>query len=113
MDIKTNVMEPLLEKVEIYGKTSFELIKLKALGKTASIASILVSRVIIICILFLAVISLSTGASLWLGELLGKWYYGFFCIAGFYSIIGGVLYFMMKQWMRERIANSIINQLLN
>lgn len=113
MDIKTNIMEPLLERVEIYGKTSFELIRLKALSKTASIASILVSRVIIMSVLFLSISSLSVGASLWLGEMIGKWYYGFFCIAGFYAIIGGVLYLLMRSWMRERISNSIIKQLLN
>jgi len=113
MDIKTNIMEPLLERVEIYGKTSYELVRLKAFAKTASIASVLASRVIITSVLLLAVISLSIGASLWLGELTGKWHYGFFCIAGFYCIIGAVLYFFMRRWIRERIANSIITRLLN
>ena len=113
MDIKTNIMEPLLERVEIYGKTSFELVKLKALSKTASVASILVSRVMIMSVLFLSIISLSIGTSLWLGEMIGKWYYGFFCVAGFYAIIGGVLYLVMRRWIQERISNSIITQMLN
>lgn len=113
MDIKTNIMEPLLERVEIYGKTSYELVRLKAINKSAKIASILVSKVIIIFVLLISVISLNIGAALWLGDLIGRSYYGFFCIAGFYGIAGGVLYLILRRWIREKISNSIIIQLLN
>ena len=39
MEDKVNLLEPLLEKVEAYSKTSFELIRLKALDKTADVAA--------------------------------------------------------------------------
>ena len=44
METKLNLIEPLLERAEVYGKTSFELLKLKSLDKTADLASTLVSR---------------------------------------------------------------------
>lgn len=113
MEDKINFIEPLFERAEEYGKTSFELFKLKALDKTANIVSTFVSRTAVVLFLSMSSIIANIGLSLWLGDLLGKLYYGFFCIAAFYGIIGGVLYFFMHKWIKKRISNSIILQLLN
>lgn len=113
MENKLNFMEPLIERVEEYGKTSFELFKLTAVDKTATVASTFASRGAAVLFLFMFVIIANIGLSLWLGDLLGKVYYGFFCVAGFYGVVGGVLYFFMHNWVKKRISNSIISQLLN
>jgi hypothetical protein len=44
MESQTNLIDPLLERAETYSKTSFELMKLKALAKTADVTSSLFSR---------------------------------------------------------------------
>ena len=44
MENRSIFIEPLLERVEEYGKTSFELYKLKAISQTAKLVSTLVSR---------------------------------------------------------------------
>ncbi len=113
MEDKKNFIEPLLERVEEYGKTSFELFKLKALDKTVGVASTLVSHSVVGLVLSMFFIILSIGIALWLGELLGKSYYGFFCVAGFYGIVGSVLYFFMFNWIKKHISNSMISQILN
>ena len=92
MEEKTNLIEPLLERAEEYGKTSYELLKLKALDKTADVASTLISRAAVVLVLSIFIVLVNIGLSLWLGDVLGKSYYGFFCVAGFYVIIGIVLY---------------------
>ena len=83
MENKTALLEPLFERAEEFGKTSFELIKYRTFEKTADVTSTFVSRGIFIIALSIFIALLNIGAALWLGDLLGKSYYGFFCVAGF------------------------------
>jgi len=113
MENKITFIEPLFEKAEAYGKTSYELIKLKAVDKTAEVVSTLVSRGAAILVLSMFIVIVNIGIALWLGDLFGKSYYGFFCVAGFYAIIGGVLYFFLHNRIKKNVSNSIISQMLN
>lgn len=113
MENQTSFVKPLFERAEEYGKTSYELFKLKTVDKTAGIVSTFVSLCSAILILSMFIVTASIGVALWLGDLLGKSYYGFFVVAVFYGIIGGVLYFLMYNWIKKRVSNSIISQMLN
>lgn len=113
MEEKALFVEPLLLKAEAYGKTSYELIKLKAIDKTSDVLSSGVSRGAVILVLSIFIIMINIAVALWLGDILGKSYYGFFCVAGFYAICGLILYFYMHTWIKERVSNSIISQMLN
>ena len=105
MEEKINFIDPLVEKAEQYGKTSYELLKLKTVEKTADIVSTSVSRGAVVLFLSMFTVIVNIGIALWLGDILGKTYYGFFCVAGFYGIIGGVLYFFMHNWIKKRVSN--------
>ena len=113
MEDKNNFIEPLLERAESYGKTSYELLKLKAVDKTADLTSTIISRGAAVLMLYMFIVIVNIGIALWLGDLLGKSYYGFFCVAGFYAIIGGVLFFFMHDSIKKRVSNSLISQMLN
>ena len=113
MEDRIHFIEPLFERAEAYGKTSYELFKLKALDRTAAVVSTVVSRGAVLIVLSMCIMISNIGAALWLGDLLGKSYDGFFCVAGFYGIIGGVLYFFMHNRIKKSVSNSIISQLLN
>ena len=112
METKKNILEPLLERVEEYGKTSFELLKLKSLDKTAAVTSTLISRSLLVIVVLFSVLSLNIAAALWLGEILGKSYYGFLAVAAFYCITGIILFFTHPA-IKTRISDSIITQILN
>ena len=112
MEAKANLIEPLLERAEQYSKTSFELLKLKSLDKTADVTSALISRLFLIIILSLFALTLNIGVALWLSDLLGKNYYGFLVVAAFYGFIGIILFFI-HPYIKARINNSIITQMLN
>ena len=112
METKANFIEPLFERVEEYGKTSYELLKLKAVDKTAEIASTLISRAAVILVLSMFIIIVTIGIALWLGDLLGKMHYGFFCVAGFYAILGLII-FLTHNRIKESISNSIVSQCLD
>jgi hypothetical protein len=113
MENQVNILEPLIEKAKLYGKTSIELYKLKAIEKTTEISSSLVSRAVAFSALGLFILMVSFGVAFWLGGFMGKIYYGFLCVGGFYGLAGLVLYFFMHRWVKERVNNSIITQMLN
>ena len=112
MEDKRHFTEPLLERVEDYGRTSFALFKLRAVDKIADISSTIASRSVVLMVLSMFVVFVNIGAALWLGEILGKIYYGFFCVAGFYSLAGFILYFFMHKPMKRCVSDSIVSQML-
>lgn len=113
MEDHSTLIGSLFEKTEHYTKTSVELYKLKAIDKSADVISTLVARLAVIVFITLFVLILNIGVALWIGELLGKSYYGFFVVAGFYALIGILLYGFRNKWIKSPLRNSIINQALN
>ncbi len=112
MESPVNLINPLLEKGEAYCKTSMELLKLTSLEKTTSIASTFISRLLLAITLSLFVLMLTIAIALWIGELLGKHYYGFLVVASFYGFTGMVLFFM-HPLIKARVSNSLIKHMLS
>lgn len=110
---KANLIDPLLVRAEEYGKSAFDLIKLKTLNKTADITSTLLSRGAVVLSVSIFLILINIGLSFWLGEILGKTYYGFFCVAGFYAVTGFTLYFYLHDTIKKRVANFLISQMFS
>jgi len=112
MEDKTKLIESLYERAADYGKTTFELVKLQALDKTSDVVSTIIPHSIVFVLFASFMIFLNLGLAFWLGEILGKIFFGFFVIAGFYVIIGLILHFFMHGWIKWKIRNYIIKQFL-
>jgi Na+/melibiose symporter-like transporter len=108
MEDNSNMLESLFHRTEEYVKTSFEIIKLKTLEKSTEIAASMISRFILIAIIFMCLFVLSLGASYWLGELFDKIYFGFLIVAAFWAVAGIVLYFFLFKRIKKRISDTII-----
>lgn len=113
MEEKLNFLEPLFEKAEDYAKTSFELFKLKTIDRTVGIFSTVVLKVIAFSVFSMFLLIGSIGASFWLGELLGEFYVGFFCVAGLYAVVLCIICFFMKNWIKDCVSNWIILKMNN
>ena len=113
MESKTNVFEPLFERIEEYGKTSYELYKLKAIDQTVSAVSSSVSLSITLLFFYLFILIMSIGAAIWIGDLLGKSYYGFFSVAAFYGVIGLILYSSKNNWIKKGVSNVFLSRIIN
>jgi len=111
MEDKKILIETLYERASDYGKTSFELIKLQVIDKTSDIVSSIIPQTIVFVLFASFMIFLNLGLAFWLGEILGKTFYGFFVVAGFYIIIGLILLLFMNKWMKAKIQNYIIRQI--
>jgi hypothetical protein len=82
------------------------------LETTTIVVTSLISALSVIVTISLFVLVLSLGVALWLGDLLGKPYYGFFIVAAFYLLAALVMHFFLSKWIRTLISGLIITQAL-
>jgi len=112
LDEQSVLLESLLKKGEQYGKTSIELLKLKTLDKSADVISNMVSWIVVAVFAVLFFLIMNIGLALWLGELMGKSYYGFFAVSGFYLLFALIFGIFRKQLIKKPLNESIITQVL-
>jgi hypothetical protein len=112
MEEKDNLLESLLDSAKEYGITSLELAKLKALGKATDVVSSLVPVTIVFVLVALFLLFLSLGVAFWLGDILGRTFYGFFVVAGFYVLCGLILQFLLHDWVKRIIGDLFVKHML-
>lgn len=113
--MKDNIATPiqeLFEKAEDYGKTTIALLKLKAIDKSANVISSLAVKTVILLVVAMFLLNGSIALALWLGLLMGKTYYGFLAIAGFYGLMAILFFLFRYQWIKKPVSDSIIRKLL-
>lgn len=113
MENSTTTIEKLIEKAEIYSKTSLELCKYKAVSKSADIFSNVAAKMVIMLVVVLFLLLINVGLALWVGQELGKVYYGFFTIAFGYLCLAILLYIFREEWIKNPVSNFIINKMKN
>jgi hypothetical protein len=112
MEHNTTPMEKLFTEAEGYSKTKIELLELYAIEKFADIISTLATKLLIFLVVVLFILTVNIGLALWIGEIMGKPYYGFFVVGGFYLFISILLYIFRLQWIKIPISNYIIVQMI-
>ena len=113
MEDNAKLIESLLERVTDYGKTTFELVKLKALDKTSDVVSSFIPHSVVFVLIALFMLFVNLGLAFWFGEILGKTFYGFFAVAAFYGLIGLIIHLFMHKWLKKLVSNYIIKHGLN
>jgi len=113
MEEKAKLLGSLVDRATDFGKTTYELIRLKAIDKTSEVVSSVVPHSVVLILFASFMLFLNLGLAFWLGEILGKLYYGFFVVAAFYILTGIIIHFFMHKWLKRIICNYVIRQLLN
>ena|SRR5215212_30007 len=108
----TSSVETLIEKIKSYIETSVDLLKLKAIDKSSTVASVIIDYLIAFLVFGIFVILLNIGLALLIGELLGKAYYGFFIMAVLNAIIGFII-LKNNKWLKTPLTNSMVKKLLD
>lgn len=109
--IATNI-ESLYEKAKDYAEINLELAKLNAVDKAADVVSSLLARLLVIMVVAIFVLFLSITLSLYLGELLGKDYFGFLFVSGLYLLLAIILHYFRDQIIKAPLTNVVIAKLL-
>lgn len=112
MEDNTRLIESLLERASEYGKTSYELAKLNIVDKTSDSISSFLPHSFIVGIIVSFLLFLNLGVSFWLGELLGRIYYGFFIVAGVYALLAVVIHFFLRKFLKRVLYDYLIREML-
>lgn len=112
METTRKTLEDLVGQVEDFGKTTFELSKLRAIETTATLVPAVLTRICVVAVFSFFVFVLNIGIALFLGDLLGNSYAGFFIVSGFYLLLGVVFHYFLHGWIKKPIAELIIKQIL-
>jgi hypothetical protein len=112
MESSENVMNSLWDASEEYGKTTYELTKLKLLeGVTTKLTS-LFSNLIAILAAWMFIIILNIGIALLLCYLLDSMHIGFFIVAAFYLILAVIIHYFLHNWIKESLYAYLVDQIL-
>jgi uncharacterized membrane protein len=79
----------------------------KSTGVISSIASAVILGTLGLIVLMFA----SIGAAWYLGEYLKNPSIGFFSVAGFYVVVGIILFIKREKWIKLPIINSILKKI--
>ena len=111
-DSPVTEVEELFERLETYSKTTFELAKLKSLEVTTMIVTSLLSKLMVAVAAALFLIVFNIGLSIYLGELLGKAYYGYFLVAMIDLLLAVLLHLFFQPLISKSLGQTIIKQAL-
>jgi len=111
MEQQSENIEGLFEKAGDYVETRLELFKLKTALTTSDVVSELAGRIVLVSFITTVLMLLNIGIALWLGDILGKNYYGFLVLAGVYSLLAAMLYFFREKWIESPVSNAIIKKM--
>lgn len=106
-------IEKLIEKIELYGRKSFELSKLKIIRDTIVFFTGFMASCGTILMILLFFLMLSISVAIFLGELLDKLSYGFFIVSAFYLMLFGLSYFCIDKYIKRPLANLIIKKIFS
>ncbi|MDD2797292.1 MAG: hypothetical protein PHV20_01740 [Bacteroidales bacterium] len=112
MEPNAKIIETLLERAAEYGKTTYELSKLKALEKSSDLISTIIPHILVVGLTASFLLFLNIGLSLWLGEIIGKIYLGFFFVSLSYMIVALSMHFLFHKSIKRFVSNFFIKQIL-
>ncbi|MCP9767052.1 hypothetical protein EGI22_03960 [Lacihabitans sp. LS3-19] len=105
-------IETIFEKAQNFSNSTFELLSLKAIDKSANLMSSLVARILVIIVILFFFININIALALWLGEVLGKTYYGFFAFSILYVFLGVFILPRIYQKLKKEVRVEFIKTLL-
>jgi len=108
-----NKFETLFEEVREYLQLRQQLIKLKAIEKTTSIASHMISWLIIVPIFVLAFLFVSITLAYVFAAWWGHIYAGYLTVTLLYIIIGLLLVKFRQRWLVKPMMNAMLKQILS
>lgn len=112
IDTKPDTISDLAKEAGLYIEAKTELFKLKAADKTTEALSSIGSQLILAVIAIMTLFVLNIGLGILIGTWIGIMYVGFFIVAGFYLLLGVIVYANKNSLLKTPMYNSIINKIM-
>ncbi|MDD2192031.1 MAG: hypothetical protein PHO12_05780 [Bacteroidales bacterium] len=110
-NVKSSI-ESLLERITVYGKTNYKIVKLTIIDKVSDILSSLIPLIVICILIGSFLVFINVGLALWLGEILGEVYYGFFAVGAFYGLITIIFSLFMNKWVKRVFYDYFVRKII-
>jgi hypothetical protein len=110
MESNTNFIEPLIQKIEEFGKTSLDLIQLKSLNKSSEIISDLTFKVVLFTSFSSFFVFFCFAVSIYIGKMMGEIYCGFFIVSLFFGLVYFII-MLLKRRIKRKVKQAIISQI--
>lgn len=107
-----NLIESLFGQAKDYAGNRFELLKLKAIDKTSTVASAVITGIALLIVGLIFFIVLNIGIALLIGDLVGKSYWGFLILALVYAIAGFVILKGRNKFFKTPVSQMLISKFL-
>lgn len=102
----------LVDEAESYIEAKAELYKLKAADRITEISTTIIVKLLFVLIGLIVIVAVNIGIALLIGKWLGQSYYGFFIIAGFYLLLGIIMYFVKDKFIKKPLYTLVIKKIL-
>lgn len=104
-------IEELMESLKSYISTNFDLIKYQGIERATVIIADLVVNVLVGMMLLFFVFFISLWACFYISALFGDNYSGIAIVAGFYLLIGVIIYMVRKKMIIKPLRNIIVRNI--
>lgn len=102
----------LVDEAESYIEAKAELYKLKAADRITEISTTIIVKLLFVLIGLIVIVAVNIGIALLIGKWMGQSYYGFFIIAGFYLLLGIIMYFLKDKFIKKPLYTLVIKKIL-
>lgn len=101
----------LAEDVTEYIEARWKLFTITAIERVSDTTSSIAVSVILAVVGFFVLFFLSIAAAWWIGQSIENPAIGFASVAGFYVLVGVVLFALREKWIKVSIVNALIRKL--
>jgi hypothetical protein len=106
-----NELEQMFVNVKDYAETRFDIVVLNLQEKVSGILSSAASAAIMGILGVFIIFFISIGAAWLIGQSLDNPSIGFFCIGGFYLLLGIIFYVNRDKWVKIPIINGVLKKI--
>ncbi len=110
---ETTKLEELVDHIRGVVDTKSELVVLKVTDKISRAGGNAIAYFIFVFLFVVFFFLASVGLAMWLSVKMESWPAGFLIVAGFYLVLGVVLFFAREKLLRKPFSSIIINSMLN
>jgi hypothetical protein len=105
-------LEDLMERTEAFVKSQLDVFRWQMTRHVTDVLSTLLAQIVRVVLGLMMIISFSCGVAIWIGDAMGGIHFGFLLMGAFYGLL--ILVFGRKggRWIRRRIGNSILTEML-
>ncbi|MCW3086190.1 MAG: hypothetical protein JWP12_3556 [Bacteroidetes bacterium] len=106
-----NKVEKLFTDVKEYAETKLDLVALNVQEKGSDVMGSAASILVIGIVILFVLLFLSLGAAFIIGHCFHNFSIGFFLIAGFYFLVGLVIYFSRNKLIKMPVINALLKKI--